>query len=155
MGNTISSNTVEIVYEKVVLWLKNIFLLPSVSCEKRYIEETTKLLNEWIHDSPLNGISLEATLLMANLLLWKLSKNSKLKDNQLSLERRLELGHKGEFQELYLEKLGKTIQTSLKTIQKSWSVTKTSKKFTQHMAKCNINSVLNLLTNNMENRVYH
>ena len=69
MGNTISSNTIEIVYEKVVFWLKNLFLLSSVSCEKRYIKETTRLLNEWIHDSPLNGFSFKATLLMENLLL--------------------------------------------------------------------------------------
>ena len=59
-------------------------------------------------------------MLMPNLLLQKPSKNSKLKDHQLALERRLELWHKGEFEELYFE--GETIQASLKTIQKPSSI---------------------------------
>ena len=55
----------------------------------------------------LNGISFKAVVLMPNLLLQKPSKNSKSKDHQLALERRLELWHKGEFEELYIE--GETI----------------------------------------------
>ena len=90
-GNTISSNTINIIYDKVVFWRKNLFLLPSGSCGKRYVEETIRLLNEWIHGSPLNGISFKAVMLMPNLLLQKPSKNSKSKDYQLALERRLEL----------------------------------------------------------------
>ena len=96
-GNTISSNTINIIYDKVVFWRKNLFLLPSGSCGKRYIEESTRLLNRWIHGSPVNGISFKAVILMPNLLLQKLSKNSKSKDHQPALKRRLELWHKGEF----------------------------------------------------------
>ena len=132
-------------------WHKNLFLLPSGSCGKGYIEETTKLLNEWIHGSPLNVISFKAVMLIPNLLLQKPSKNSKSKDHQLALERRLELWHKGEFEELYIE--GKTIQASLKTTQNPSSIAEISKKFKQEMAKGNINSALKLLTNNMENRI--
>ena len=90
-GNTSLSNIIDIIYNKVVSWRKNLFLLPSGSCGKKYIEETTRLLNEWIHGSRLNGISLKAVMLMLNLLLQKPSKNSKSKDHQLALERRLEL----------------------------------------------------------------
>ena len=50
-GNTISSNTIDIIYDKVIFWRKNLFLLPSGSSGNRYIEETTWLLNEWIHGS--------------------------------------------------------------------------------------------------------
>ena len=74
-----------------------------MKCGNKYTEETTRLSNEWIHDSPLNGISFKAVILMPNLLLQKPSKNSKSKD----LERCLELWHKEEFEELYFE--GKTI----------------------------------------------
>ena len=66
---------------------------------------------------------------MPNLLLQKLSKNSKSKDHQLALERQLELWYKGEFEELYIE--GETIQASLKTIQNPSSITETLKKFKQ------------------------
>ena len=141
------------VYVKVVFRCKTLFLLPSGSCGERDIEETTRLLNEWTHDSPLNGISHKAVMLMPNLLLQKPSKNSKSKDHELALERRLELWHKGEFEELYFE--GETVQVSLKTIRKPSSNEEISKKFKQYMAKGNTNSALNLLTNNMENGVYH
>ena len=81
-------------------------------------------------------------------LLQKPSKNSKSKDHLLVLERRLKLWHKGEFEELYFE--GETIQASLKTIQKPSSIAEILRRFKQYMAKGNISSVPNLLTNNME-----
>ena len=73
-GNAISSNSIDIIYDKVAFWHKNLFHLPSGLCGKRYIEETTRLLNEWIHRSPLNGISIKAVMLMPSLLLQKPSK---------------------------------------------------------------------------------
>ena len=88
---------------------------------------------------------------MPDLLLQKHSKNSKSKDHQLALVRRLELWHKGKFEELYFE--GETSQTSLKTIQNPSSIAKISKKFKQYMTRGNISSTLNLLTNNTENGV--
>ena len=48
---------------------------------------------------------------------------------------------------------GETIQASLKTIQKPSSIAEISKKFKQYMAKGDINSALNLLTNNMKSGV--
>ena len=36
-GNTISSNTIDIIYDKVGFWRKHFFLLPSSSCGKRDI----------------------------------------------------------------------------------------------------------------------
>ena len=58
MGNTISAGTIDTIDDKVIFWRKNLFLLPSYSCGKRYIEETTRLLNEWTHDSPLTEFRL-------------------------------------------------------------------------------------------------
>ena len=101
--------------------------------------------------NPGNGILFKAVMLKPNLLLQKPSKNSKLKDHQPALERCLEPWHKGEFEELCFE--CKTIQTSLKTTQKPSSVAEILEKFKQYMAKGNINSALNLLTNNMENEM--
>ena len=99
-GNTISSNTIDIIYHKVVFWHKNLFFLSSGLRRKIYIEETTRLLNEWIHKSLLNGISFKTVMLMPNLSLQIPSKNSKSKDHQLALEHRLELWQKGVFEEL-------------------------------------------------------
>ena len=61
----------------------------------------------------------------------------------------MELWHKEKFEELCVK--DEIIQASLKTIQKPSSLAEMSKKFKQYMTKGNINSALNLLTNNMEN----
>ena len=50
-----------LVYEKIVCWKKNLFLLPSRRAGKQFIEETTKLRNEWLHDSPLKGIAFKGS----------------------------------------------------------------------------------------------
>ena len=42
-GNTLSSNIIDIIYDKLISWRKNLFLLLSGSSGKRYIEETTRL----------------------------------------------------------------------------------------------------------------
>ena len=94
------------------------------------------MLNEWIHNSPLNGIFLRQ-LYKKNSKnykskLQKPSKNFKSKDHQLAFEHRLELSHK-EFEELYSE--DETSQASLKTIQKPSSITKILKTFKQHITK--------------------
>ena len=86
MLTRITPNTDTFHAVKVAPWRKFFFLLASGSCAKRYIKETTRLLNEWIHNSPLNRISYKAVMLMPNLLLQKPSKGSKSKDHQLGLE---------------------------------------------------------------------
>ena len=75
-------------------------------------------------------------MLIPNLSLQIPSKNSKSKDNQLALERGLELWQKGVF-----EGEGKTIQAFLKMVQKPSSIAELS----------NNSSSLNVLTTNMEN----
>ena len=66
---------VSTVYEQVVYWKKNLFLLPSGKAGTQYIDETTKLMNEWIAA----GITLEEYSIQscndnANLLLQKTQK---------------------------------------------------------------------------------
>ena len=78
------------VYKQVVYWKKNLFLLPSGKAGKQYIDETTKLMNEWLQESPLKDIAFKAIMIMPNLLLQKPSKNSKAKDHLKTLEKRLQ-----------------------------------------------------------------
>ena len=79
------------VYDKAVFWRKNIFLLPSGKSGKQYIEETTRLINSWIHNSPLQDVAFKAIMVMPNLLLQKPARNSKSKDHLEALNRRLNL----------------------------------------------------------------
>ena len=80
---------VSTVHEQIVYW-KNLFLLPSGIAGKQYIDETTKLMNEWLQESPLKGITFKAIMIIPNLLLKKPLKNSEAKDHLKALERRLE-----------------------------------------------------------------
>ena len=79
------------VYETVVFWWKNLFLLPSGKAGKNLIGEVSRLMSEWLHDSPLKDITFKATMVMPSLLLQKPSQMSKSKDHFRALERRLEL----------------------------------------------------------------
>ena len=99
------------VYDKVVFWGKKIFLLPSGRSGKLYIEETTRLINSWTHNSPLQDVAFKAITVMPDLLLQKPSRYSKSKDHLEALERRLHLSKEGELTELLIE--GETIQQSL------------------------------------------
>ena len=86
-------------------------------------------------------------MIMPNLLLQKPSKTSKSKENQLSLERRLDLGQNGEFEELLFE--GEIIQKLLTSVQKPSAIAEISRKFKQLMQKGNISAALILVTNKM------
>ena len=99
------------VYDKVVFWRKNIFLLPSGKSGKQYIEETTGLINSSVHNSLLQGVAFKAIMVMPNLLLQEPAKNSKSKDHLEALNRRLNLWKEGELTELLIE--GDIIQKSL------------------------------------------
>ena len=70
--------------------MKNLFLLPSGKAGKQCIDETTKLMNEWLQELPLKDITFKAIMIMPNLLLQKPSKNSKAKDHLKTLEKRLQ-----------------------------------------------------------------
>lgn len=60
------------VYEEVVYWRKNIFLLPSGAAGKSYIRETTRLINSWNNNSKvLKNTALKAVMIMPHLLLQK------------------------------------------------------------------------------------
>ena len=54
------------VYNKTVFWRNNIFLPPSDKFGKQYIEETTRLIISWIHNSTLQGVAFKAIIVMPN-----------------------------------------------------------------------------------------
>ena len=77
------------IYEKIVYWKKNIFVLPSSKSRSCFIDETTRLTDAWVRGSPLKNITLKAVMIMPSLLLQKPSKDSKTKDHTKALERTL------------------------------------------------------------------
>ena len=134
-------------YNKIVFWFKNLFLLLSRACGKNYIEEITRLLNKLVSGSLLKDITFKRIMIKLNLLFPKLSKTSKSKEHQLSLEWHLDLQKNDEFKELFLE--DESIQKLLKIVQKPSTIAEISTKFKQLMQKDKIIRALILLTNNM------
>ena len=76
-------------YKKIVFWKKNLFLLPPGKAGRRFLKEVSRLMNDWLQDSPLKDIAFKA--IMPKLLLQKPSQKSKSKDHLRALQRRMEL----------------------------------------------------------------
>ena len=74
-------------YDKAVFWRKNIFLLPSDKSGKLHMEETTRLIYSWMHNSPSQDVALKETMIMPNLSLQKPSRNSKSKGHLKALKK--------------------------------------------------------------------
>ena len=136
-------------YEKIVFWRKNIFMLPTGSIGKKYVLETTKLLNAWTSNSPMKDIAFKAIHIMPSLLLQKPSKTSKAKDHTKAFERRMELWWNGDINALVFE--AETIQNRMKTVNSARDISQISKQFVMMMEKGNVNGALKVLTNNMSN----
>ena len=62
------------------------------------MNETARLTNEWLQDSPTKDVCFKAIILMPKLLLQKPSTNFKTKDHLPVLERILKLRKKGELE---------------------------------------------------------
>ena len=139
--------TVNDIYEDIVFWRKNLFMLPTGSNGKKYIQEITRLMNSWTEDSPLKEIAFKAIHIMPSLLLQKPSKNSKAKEHTLALKRRLELWEQGNLHELFKE--AKAIQKQLTSGNKKADILSISKRFANLMKSGNVNGALKLLTDNM------
>ena len=153
-----------LVYEKIVYWENNLLMLPSGRAGKQFIEETTKLMNEWLHGSPLKDTAFKyiekkkkkdtafkAILIMPRLLLQKPSQKSKSREHLKALERCMDLWTSGEILDLLHEE--DTIQKNLRPSNIPSTVAEISKKFTREMHKGNVTNAMKQLTDNMQNGI--
>ena len=142
---------VSIVYEQIVYWKKNLFLLPSGKTRKQFTDKTTQLMYERLQNSPLKDIAFKAIMIMLNLLLQKPSKNSKSKDHLKVIERRIELWTLEGLLDLLEE--DETIQKISESRKTSTNIAEISKKFSQEIKKGNVNSAMEILSNNIKNEI--
>ena len=140
-----------VIYNIMVYWKKNVFMLPAGRAGKDYIDEITRLLNTWIQDSAIKHNTFKAIMVMSSSILKKPSRNSKAKDHSEALQQNMVLRQSGDLLQLFKET--GTIQKGIKDSTKPKSIAQLSKKFVEHMNKGNINSAIKLLSNNMENDV--
>jgi len=71
---------IDMAYEHIVYWR---FLVPSGNTGKKYVNETTKLINSFVDASAMKDLSMKA--LLPALLLQKPSKRSKAKEHSAAL----------------------------------------------------------------------
>ena len=145
-GSEVKNEIAEI-YEKIVFWRRNLFMLPTGASGKSYIREVTRLLNAWTESSPLKSCAMKAIHVMPALLLQKPSKKSKSKNHMNALERRMASWTKGEFKKLFEE--AEAIQSRLPVNNGKRDMAATSRKFKELMQKGNANGAIKLLTNNI------
>ena len=79
----------------VAHWRKSLFLLPSGSTGKSFIEEMTRLINSWTLRSQQDAIAMKALMALPILLLQKTSFTSKSKDNVETFKKSLTSGKMG------------------------------------------------------------
>ena len=131
-------------YNTVLHWRKSLFLLPSGSTDKRFIEEMTRLINSWIFRSEQDTTAMKTLMVLPTLLLQKTSFTSKSKDNVETLKRRLNQWKDGHIEKLLVE--GKTIQERLfKDSTKNQSSGRKANLFARFMEDGKVNKALKLL----------
>ena len=126
-------------YEQVSRWKRNLFYLPTGKAGESFIEELTKVINQFNNDSAFESVSLMMVTLMFPLLLQKPSQNSKTKDHVRYLEKRMEMWKNGQLAELISE--GKAIQNRISRKKKSSSAKK-EKRFISLMEEGKVSAAL-------------
>ena len=62
------------VYEKFLLWKRNLFMLPTGAVDRSCTTEVTKLMNGCVNDSPFKNVAFNTICVMLSLFLQKPSK---------------------------------------------------------------------------------
>ena len=136
--------TINSAFEKIVYWKKNHFDLPKGAVGKTFINEMTKLIDEWNTKSPNHDTSLTALMVMPALLLQRTSPKCKTSEVKKHLERRLEMWKNRNIDELLNASL--TIQDRLpKNFSKPKDTEDLARRFAKLMLQGKVNPAIRLL----------
>ena len=125
-GHVFEKN-LNVIYDIIIYWKKNLFMLHTGRAGKDYIDEFARLLNAWTQDSAMKHITFKVIMVMRSLILQKTSRNSKAKDHSEALRRRVTLWQSVELLQLFKE--AKTIQNRLTYSTKPKSIAQMLKSF--------------------------
>ena len=142
---------INLIYEEIVYWRKNLFLVPSGKHGKEFVKELTSWIQQFNDGSQNCQIALKFCMILPAILLKKPSRNSKAKEHTLRLEQRLNLWKQGD---LYLiMKECREIQQRMKISQSKHDGDKTAKIFARLISQGKINAALRYLNENGNVRV--
>ena len=108
---TVNVSTIENAYDEISKWRKNTFLVPFGKTGKEFIDTLKELINKWNNGSEMEFIALKVAIILLALCLQKPGPESKSKDHQDCLAKRLVLWKKGEVDTILRE--GRMIQRRL------------------------------------------
>jgi hypothetical protein len=144
------AQSINSIYEEIITWRKNLFLVPSGQNGKKMI----KLLSEWMalynNNTSFQGIALKVFMVLPSLLLQKPSPKSKAKDNTKALALRLNIWQEGKLSDLIRD--GKIIQSKL-TSTKRKSSEDVTRIFSKLMFLGKVSAALKFLDESSQNGV--
>ncbi len=149
------------VYNEVVHWRPNLFLVPFGKVGKQFVREMAKLFRTFAECSTIESVALKAAMVLPILTLQRPYRNSKAKTHSQHLERRLTSWLNGDIQ--HLLKKGQTIQARCgkfsaqqqNTRQKQQSKSEPSRKFANLMFQEKCSAALSILTEKKTTGVLH
>ena len=127
---------------------KTLYLLLSGRVRKQFIDKTTRLIKDWLHDSPMKN-----TASKVSLLIQKPSQKLKPRQHLEALEQHMNFWTSEEILELLRE--GETFRKDLRPSNTPLTFTKISKKNTRETYKVNVINATEVLTDNKQNRSFH
>ena len=137
---TITTATIDDAYNEVTTWRKNTFLIPYGKTGRDFIDQLTKLIDDWNNRSPMQHLALKAAIVLLATALQKPRQRSKAKKHQECLEKRW---RNGEIESLLRE--GRMIQRRLLRSNKNDPPNK-ARIFAKLVMEGQINSALRYLS---------
>ena len=134
------------IYEEVVFWKKNLFLVPSGRAGKKFVTEMTQLIEAYANGTAMEGIALKALVVLQVLLLQKPHSRSKSQEHVEHLQRRLGLWKSGRFDDLVRE--GRALQSRLQTSSTRVKEEDIPRVFSRLMIQGKVNAALRYLSDN-------
>ena len=128
-------------YEEIVKWKRNIFKLPKGNNGKRFLDEMTKLINQWASTNDEDNLKL--LMILPSLLLQRTSKGVKARVNKDHLQRRLDMWDEKKIEDLVKE--GKIVQSRFNVDNNGRVEEDMVKSFRNLMINGKVNAALRLL----------
>ena len=138
-------NAITKIYDEIIHWRQNLFLVPSGNAGSSFVQELARLLQAFADGSSMESVCMKAITILQVLVLQKPSRTSKSRDHTKHLKRRMDIWKAGNLEEILLE--GRCIQEHLPKPSKRRDKSKLAKLFQNIVSRGKINKALRLLSN--------
>ena len=103
VGEAMIRTSITLIYNEIITWRKNLFMVPRGKVGTDFIKEITNIINQFTIPSKWTRLALAKVHIFIPLMLQKPSSKSKAKDHAKYLERRLKLWTTGDLNAIMAE----------------------------------------------------